>query len=153
MKLNETSGACDDVHLNTFVIDPATARRFECVKEMVRKQGFHNITEPEIIDAILSEITTADAAEMFIEYKLKPQNLCFLQTRALQSIFYVFIFINEKMRTSKLNMILKEEIVLGIYSWLQMTPVSMLVRNITSDHGGITQSSVLPSIAGGSDGA
>ncbi|WP_332095443.1 hypothetical protein [Klebsiella pneumoniae] len=40
------------------------------------------------------------------------------------------------MRTSKLNMILKEEIVLGIYSWLQMTPVSMLVRNITSDHGG-----------------
>lgn len=43
MKLNETSGACDDVHLNTFVIDPATARRFECVKEMVRKQGFHNI--------------------------------------------------------------------------------------------------------------
>lgn len=39
MKLNETSGACDDVHLNTFVIDPATARRFECVKEMVRKQG------------------------------------------------------------------------------------------------------------------
>lgn len=40
------------------------------------------------------------------------------------------------MRTSKLNMILKEEIVLGIYSWLQMTPVSMLVRNITSDQGG-----------------
>ncbi len=39
MKLNETSGVCDDVHLNTFVIDPATARRFECVKEMVRKQG------------------------------------------------------------------------------------------------------------------
>ena len=61
MKLNETSGACDNVHLNTFVIDPATARRFECVKEMVRKQGFNNITEPEIIDAILSEITAADA--------------------------------------------------------------------------------------------
>ena len=40
------------------------------------------------------------------------------------------------MRTSKLNMILKEEIVLGIYSWLHMTPVSMLVRNITSDQGG-----------------
>ncbi len=33
-------------------------------------------------------------------------------------------------------MILKEEIVLGIYSWLHMTPVSMLVRNITSDQGG-----------------
>ncbi len=57
--------------LNTFVIDPATARRFECVKEMVRKQGFNNITEPEIIDAILSEITAADAAGIFIEYKLK----------------------------------------------------------------------------------
>lgn len=35
-----------------------------------------------------------------------------------------------------MNMILKEEIVLGIYSWLHMTPVSMLVRNITSDQGG-----------------
>uniref|UniRef100_UPI00373AEEBE hypothetical protein n=1 Tax=Klebsiella pneumoniae TaxID=573 RepID=UPI00373AEEBE len=33
-------------------------------------------------------------------------------------------------------MILKEEIVLGIYSWLHMTPISMLVRNITSDEGG-----------------
>ena len=71
MKLHETSGVCDDVHLNTFVIDPATARRFECVKEMVRKQGFNNISEPEIIDAILSEITAADAAGIFIEYKLK----------------------------------------------------------------------------------
>jgi hypothetical protein len=37
----------------------------------------------------------------------------------------------------KLNMILKEEIVLGIYSWLHMTPVSMLVRNITSDQEGL----------------
>ena len=59
------------MHLNTFVINPATARRFECVKEMVRKQEFNNIAEPEIIDAILSEITTADAAGIFIEYKLK----------------------------------------------------------------------------------
>ncbi|EIX9053446.1 MULTISPECIES: hypothetical protein [Enterobacteriaceae] len=32
-------------------------------------------------------------------------------------------------------MIFKEEIVLGIYSWLHMTPVSILVRNITSDGG------------------
>jgi hypothetical protein len=53
-----------------------------------------------------------------------------------RDVFYVFIFINEKKRTAKLNMILKEEIVLGIYSWLHMTPVSMLVRNITSDKGG-----------------
>ena len=35
-----------------------------------------------------------------------------------------------------MNMILKEEIVLGIYSWLHMTPISMLVRNITSDEEG-----------------
>lgn len=40
------------------------------------------------------------------------------------------------MRIEKLNKILKEEIVLGIYSWLHMTPISMLVRIITSDETG-----------------
>lgn len=90
MKLNETSGVCEDVHLNTFVIDPATARRFECVKEMVRKQGFNNITEPEIIDAILSEITAADAAGIFIEYKLKATKPLLSTIRALQSFFLCF---------------------------------------------------------------
>lgn len=71
MKLNELPDTSDEVPVNSFVIDTATARRFECVKEMVRKQGFCDISEPEIIDAILSEITTADAAGIFIEYKLK----------------------------------------------------------------------------------
>lgn len=71
MKLTEMPVVSDDVPGNSFVIDTVTARRFERVKEMVRKLGFNNITEPEIIDAILSEITTADAAGIFIEYKLK----------------------------------------------------------------------------------
>ena len=67
MKLTEMPVVSDDVPVNSFVIDTVTARRFERVKEMVRKLGFNNITEPEIIDAILSEITTADAAGIFIE--------------------------------------------------------------------------------------
>lgn len=71
MKENELPDASDDVPVNTFVIDTLTARRFECVKEMIRKLGFNNISDPEILDAILSEITTADAAGIFIEYKLK----------------------------------------------------------------------------------
>ncbi|WP_308883712.1 hypothetical protein [Klebsiella quasipneumoniae] len=71
MKLTEMPVVSDDVPVNSFVIDTVTARRFERVKEMVRKLGFNNITEPEIIDAILSEITTADAAGIFIECKLK----------------------------------------------------------------------------------
>ncbi len=153
MKLTEMPVVSDDVPVNSFVIDTVTARRFERVKEMVRKLGFNNITEPEIIDAILSEITTADAAGIFIEYKLKIQNLCFRQIRALQSRFYVFIFINEKKRTDKLNMILKEEIVLGIYSWLHMTPISMLVRNITSDEGGPRDRSFYGRQPGCPDGA
>jgi hypothetical protein len=32
MKTNETSGACDDVHLNTFVIDTATADVLSALK-------------------------------------------------------------------------------------------------------------------------
>jgi hypothetical protein len=40
-------------------------------KREVRRLGFNNISDPEIIDAILSEITTADAAGIIIEYKLK----------------------------------------------------------------------------------
>lgn len=42
---------------------------------------------------------------------------------------------NDNKRTDKLNMMFKEEIVLGIYSWLHMTPVSCLVRYLTNDGG------------------
>ncbi|BDO05712.1 hypothetical protein [Klebsiella quasipneumoniae] len=62
MKLNELNTFVIDVHLARRFDDPATARRFECVKEMVRKQGFN---------AILSEITAAAISGIFIEYKLK----------------------------------------------------------------------------------
>lgn len=71
MKTNEVYSPPDGLSVNTLVIDTATARRFECVKERVRRLGFNNISDPEIIDAIFSEITTADAAGIFIEYKLK----------------------------------------------------------------------------------
>ena len=67
MKTNDVHGAADGLPMNTLVIDTATAR----VKERVRRLGFNNISDPEIIDAILSEITTADAAGIIIEYKLK----------------------------------------------------------------------------------
>ena len=71
MKTNDVHGAADGLPMNTLVIDTATARRFECVKERVRRLGFNNTSDPEIIDAILSEITTAAAAGIIIEYKLK----------------------------------------------------------------------------------
>jgi hypothetical protein len=46
MKTNDVHGAADGLPVNTLVIDTATARRFECVKERCVDSG--SITYPTL---------------------------------------------------------------------------------------------------------